>query len=71
MCTTPAYSPESNRMAEAFVKTLHRDYVYLSRIDSPAAVLEQLPHWIEDYNEVHPHKGLRMRSLREYLRATR
>ena len=67
MCTTPVYSPESNGMAEAFVKTMRRDYVYLHRVDSGAAVLEQLPRWIEDYNEVHPHKGLKMRSPREYL----
>lgn len=67
LCTTPAYSPESNGMAESFVKTIRRDYVYLSRLDSAAVVLEQLPRWIEDYNEVHPHKGLKMRSPREYL----
>jgi transposase InsO family protein len=70
MCTTPPYSPESNGMAEAFVKTLRRDYVYLNKLDSGAAVLAQLSQWIDDYNEVHPHKGLKMRSPREYLRAT-
>ena len=69
MCTTPPYSPESNGMAESFVKTLRRDYVYLNRIETAAAVLEQLPRWIEDYNEVHPHKGLSMRSPREFRRA--
>ena len=69
MCTTPVYSPESNGMAESFVKTLRRDYVYLSRLASAAVVLAQLPRWIEDYNEVHPHKGLKMRSPREYRRA--
>jgi transposase InsO family protein len=69
MCTTPPYSPESNGMAESFVKTLRRDYVYLSRIENAAAVLEQLPRWIEDYNEVHPHKGLKMLSPREFRRA--
>lgn len=31
VCTTPAYSPESNGMSEAFVKTLKRDSVYLNR----------------------------------------
>jgi putative transposase len=69
ICTTPPYSPESNGMAEALVKTLRRDYVYLSRIDSAAVVLAQLPRWIDDYNEVHPHKGLKMRSPREYRAA--
>jgi len=67
ICTTPPYSPESNGMAEALVKTLRRDYVYLSRIDSAEVVLAQLPRWIDDYNEVHPHKGLKMRSPRQYL----
>ena len=67
--TTPAYSPESNGMAEALVKTLRRDYVYLSRLDDAAAVLRLLPSWLEDYNEVHPHKGLKMQSPREYRRA--
>lgn len=67
ICTTPAYSPESNGMAEALVKTLRRDYVYLSRLDSAEVVLAQLPRWIEDYNEMHPHKGLKMLSPRQYL----
>ena len=29
-------------------------------------VLEQLPGWFEDYNENHPHKGMKMMSPREY-----
>ena len=68
VCTTPAYSPESNGMSEAFVKTLKRDYVYLNRLDDPATVLAQIPAWIEDYNENAPHKGLKMRSPRQYRR---
>jgi hypothetical protein len=55
---------------EALVKTLRRDYVYLCRLDSSEVVLAQLPRWIDDYNDVHPHKGLKMRSPREYLRAS-
>ena len=69
VCTTPSYSPESNGMAEAFVKTFKRDYVYLHRLETAATVLKHLPMWFEDYNEVHPHKGLKMRSPREYRRA--
>ena len=69
VCTTPAYSPESNGMAEAFVKTFKRDYVYVNRLPSAIEVIAQLPTWFADYNEIHPHKGLGMRSPREYLRA--
>jgi transposase InsO family protein len=70
VCTTPAYSPESNGMAESFVKTFKRDYVYLNELHDAASVMRQLAGWFEDYNEVHPHKGLRMQSPREYRRAT-
>ena len=27
-----------------------------------------LPSWLEDYNEAHPHKGLKMLSPREHRR---
>jgi len=56
-------------MAEAFVKTFKRDYVYLNRLPAAVEVIAQLPTWLADYNETHPHKGLGMRSPREYLRA--
>jgi putative transposase len=31
--------------------------------------MAQLEHWFTDYNEMHPHKGLRMQSPREFIRA--
>jgi putative transposase len=67
--TTPSYSPESNGMAEGFVKTFKRDYVYFGDVDSAQAVLRALPRWFADYNENHPHKGLKMLSPRQFRRA--
>lgn len=68
LCTTPYRSPESNGMAESFVKTFKRDYVSMQSLPDALTVLEQLPLWFEDYNEYHPHKGLKMMSPREYIR---
>lgn len=68
VCTTPCYSPESNGMAESFIKTFKRDYVQLNDITDARSVMEKLPLWFEDYNEYHPHKGLKMRSPREHRR---
>lgn len=67
ICTTPIRSPQSNGMAEAFVKTFKRDYVYLNDVPDAATVLNALPLWIEDYNCNHPHSGLKMKSPREFL----
>lgn len=67
---TPVRSPESNGMAEAFVNTFKRDYVHVHARPDAATVLAQLPGWFEDYNERHPHKGLRMKSPREFIRAS-
>ncbi len=69
ICSTPSYSPESNGASEAFVKTFKRDYVYLNRLDNPNMVIEQLAGWFDDYNENAPHKGLGMKSPREFRRA--
>lgn len=68
ICTTRPYSPESNGMAEAFVKTFKRDYVWLGDLSCADRVLAQLPGWFEDYNENAPHKGLKMMSPRQYIR---
>jgi transposase InsO family protein len=71
MRTTPAYSPESNGMAEAFVKLFKRDYVYVNELWTAESVLRRLPEWVEDYNKNHPHSGLQMRSPLEYREAVR
>ncbi len=52
-------------MAEAFVKTIKRDYVYLADLPDAETVLRLLPTWLEDYNEHQPHKGLKMLSPRQ------
>lgn len=53
-------------MAEVFINIFKRDYVALHRLDHPQVVLEQLPEWLEDYNENHPHRGLNVLSTRQY-----
>lgn len=68
-CTTPVRSPESNGMAESFVRTFKRDYVHQNRLDDAASVMAMLPAWFDDYNENRPHSGLKMLSPREYRQA--
>jgi transposase InsO family protein len=68
-CFTPVRSPQSNGMAESFVKTFKRDYVYVHDRPDAQSVLAQLPRWFEDYSENHPHKALRMKSPREFIRS--
>jgi putative transposase len=65
---TPVRSPESNGICEALVKTLRRDYIRLAFLPDAAAAMALLSGWIEDYNEVHPHSGLRFLSPREFRR---
>ena len=68
-CFTPVHSPESNGIAEAFVKTFKRDYVRVNPLPDAHTVLRQIIGWFLDYNESHPHSGLGMRSPREFIRA--
>lgn len=68
-CFTPVQSPQSNGISEAFVNTLKRDYVHVSPLPDAEIVLGLIGGWIEDYNENHPHSGLKMRSPREFIAA--
>ncbi|EML4013599.1 IS3 family transposase [Klebsiella pneumoniae] len=62
---TAVRSPESNGIAESFVKTIKRDYI--SIMDGLTAA-KNLAEAFEHYNEWHPHSALGYRSPREYLR---
>jgi putative transposase len=64
--TTPAYSPESNGMAEAFVNTIKRDYVGGADLSDAQTVIRQLPGWIQDYNRIAPHSALGFLSPKEF-----
>ena len=66
-CFTPVESPESNGMAEAFVKTFKRDYVRVNPIPDARTALLRIDNWMEDYNSEHPHSRLGYRSPREYI----
>jgi putative transposase len=66
--TTPIESPQSNGMAEAFVKTFKRDYASVNPRPDARTVLRQLDSWFEHYNALHPHKALGYRSPREFRR---
>lgn len=56
--TTPVCSPQSNGMAESFVKTIKRDYAMLALRPDAATVMQQLGCWFEHYNTKHPHSAL-------------
>jgi putative transposase len=66
---TPVRSPESNGMSESFVKTFKRDYVRCNPRPDAQTVIAQIDGWFEDYNAVHPHRGLKMLSPHEFIRA--
>jgi putative transposase len=68
-CFTPVRSPESNGIAEAFVKTFKRDYLRITPLPDAQTVIRLVAGWIEDYNALHPHSALRMRSPREFIQA--
>jgi putative transposase len=49
------------------VKTLKRDYIQITPLPDAQTVLGFTGGWIEDYNDNHPHSGLKMRSSREFI----
>jgi putative transposase len=67
--TMPIESPQSNGMAEAFVRTIKRDYVRVIPCPDAEAVMRQRSAWITRYNEVQPHKALGYRLPREFIAA--
>lgn len=65
---TAVRSPESNGMAESFVKTMKRDYISIMPRPDGLTAVKNLAEAFEHYNEWHPHSALGYRSPREYLR---
>ena len=49
--------------------TLKRDHVQLTPLPDAASALPLIGTWFDDYNDHHPHSGLRMRSPREFIQA--
>ncbi len=56
--TTPVTSPQSNGMAESFVKTLKRGYAKLANRPDSKTIMTQLKDWYYDYKSYHPHGAL-------------
>ncbi|EOK2455804.1 IS3 family transposase [Escherichia coli] len=65
---TAVRSPESNGIAESFVKTIKRDYISIMPKPDVLTAVKNLAEAFEHYNEWHPHSALGYRSPREYLR---
>ncbi|HFU1719690.1 TPA: IS3 family transposase [Escherichia coli] len=66
--STAVRSPESNGIAESFVKTIKRDYISVMPKPDGLTAAKNLAEAFEHYNEWHPHSALGYRSPREYLR---
>ncbi|MGH5890096.1 IS3 family transposase [Escherichia coli] len=65
---TAVRSPESNGIAESFVKTIKRDYISIMPKPDGLTAAKNLAEAFEHSNEWHPHSALGYRSPREYLR---
>ncbi len=67
--TTAVRSPQSNGMAESFVKTVKRDYIEMMPKPDNRTAVGNLAIAFEHYNEHYPHSALGYRSPREFLRS--
>lgn len=64
--TTPVCSPQTNGMAESFVKTMKRDYIaFMPKPDARTAIAN-LGLASQQYNEHHPHSALKYPSPRAF-----
>lgn len=55
---TRPYRPQTNGKAEAFVRTLQREWAYIRLYRSNQARLDALPPFLAEYNAERPHTGL-------------
>ena len=67
-CATAVSSPQSNDMAEWFVKTMKEDYITFMAKPDVRTALRNLAAVFTDYNENHPHSALGYNFPREYQR---
>jgi putative transposase len=54
---TAVRSPESNGIAESFVKTIKRDYISIMPKPDGLTAAKNLAEAFEHYNEWHPHSA--------------
>ncbi|HFQ7807254.1 IS3 family transposase [Escherichia coli] len=66
--STAVRSPESNGIAESFVKTIKRDYISVMPKPDGLTAAKNLAEAFEHYNEWHPHSALGYLPPREYQR---
>lgn len=55
---TQPYHPQTNGKAEAFIKTIQREWAYLRKYESDADREDALVRFILDYNNDRPHTGI-------------
>jgi putative transposase len=68
-CFTPVQSPESNGIAEAFVKTFKRDYVRVNPLPDADTVLRHIAGGSMTTTNTTLTQGSQLRSPKEFIRA--